>query len=101
MKKQQMMTLGLVFVVLAVATGVAFANCGHKDTHQGTLKSVDAESNSVVVVAEDGKEVKLTLTAETTVTDAEGNASKVSTLVGKKVKVVSEHAKIDSIEQLA
>jgi hypothetical protein len=91
-----------LIVVLAVGAGAAVAGCGHKDTHQGTLKSVDADSNTVVVmVGEEGKEVELTLTAETKVTDAEGNQADASKLVGKQVKVVSEHAKIDSITQVA
>lgn len=99
--KNRMMTLCLLIVVLAIGAGVASAGCGHKDTLEGTLKSIDAENNSVVVVVEDGKEVELTLTAETKVTDAEGNDSEASDLVGKKVKVVSEHAKVDSIELIA
>jgi hypothetical protein len=94
-------TLSLV-VVLALAAAPAAAGCGVKDTHEGTLKSVDADSNSVVVeVGQDGKQVKLTLTAKTEVTDSEGNAIEASALVGQKVQVVSEHAKIDSIKQLA
>jgi hypothetical protein len=42
-----------------------------------------------------------TLTADTTVKDEEGNDTKPSNLVGTKVKVVSEHAKADSVEQMA
>ena len=96
-----MMKLLSLLVVFALCAGGAFAGCGHKDTVAGTLKSVDADSNTVVVVGEDGKELKLTLTGETQVTDAEGNDAEVSKLVGKEVKVVSEHAKVDSVEQLA
>jgi hypothetical protein len=90
-----------LLVVLALCAGGAFANCGHKETDEGTLKAVNADSNSVVVVDADGNEHELTLTAETQVTDAEGNETEVAELVGKKVKVVSEHAKIDSITQIA
>ncbi len=99
--RNTMKRLALLIIVLAIGAGVATAGCGHKDTHEGTLKSVDSEHSAVVVVVEDGKEVKLTLTAKTKVTDAEGNESEVSNLVGKKVKVVSEHAEIDSIVQIA
>ncbi len=90
-----------VLVVLALAAGAAYAGCGAKDTLQGTLKSVDADNNMVVVVGEDGKEVKLTMTKSTAVKDAEGNKAEVSKLVGKQVEVVSEHAKIDSITLMA
>ncbi len=95
------MRLLTLTVMLALCAGVVVAGCGHKDTHKGTLTSVDADNNQVVVADEDGKEVKLTLTANTQVMDAEGNEAKVSELVGKKVKVVSEHAKVDSIKQMA
>jgi outer membrane lipoprotein-sorting protein len=95
------MRLLSLFVVLALCAGGAFAGCGHKDTVEGKLKSVDSDSNTVVVVVEDGKELKLTLTGETKVTDAEGNDAEASKLVGKEVKVVSEHAKVDSITQIA
>lgn len=90
-----------LIVILALSAGAAAAGCGVKDTHEGTLKSVDAESNVVVIVGEGGKEVKLTLTTKTQVTDSEGKDAKVSALVGKQVKVVSEHAQVDSIQQVA
>lgn len=90
-----------VIVVCALGAGAAYANCGVKDTHEGTVTSVDAEKNVIVVAGEDGKEVRLTLTAESKVTDAEGNETKAADLVGKKVTVVSEHAKVDSVQQLA
>ena len=94
-----MRSLFLIVVLLALGAGAAVAGCGVKDTHEGTLKSADAEKNTVVVVGQDGKEVNLTLTASTEITNAEGKAAKVSDLVGKTVKVVSEHAKVDSIQQ--
>ena len=96
-----MRSLFLIVVLLALGAGAAAAGCGVKDTHEGTLKSADGEKNIVVVVGQDGKEVSLTLTASTQVTDAEGKTAKVSDLVGKTVKVVSEHAKVDSIQQKA
>lgn len=91
----------VLVAVLALGAGAVYADCGVKDTHQGTLKSVDADKNMVVVVGEDGTEVELTLTANTQVMDSEGKTAKVSKLVGEQVEVISEHAKIDSIKQIA
>ena len=93
-------TLSLV-VVLALCAGAAYAGCGVKDTHEGTLKSFDADKNVIVVAVADDEEVKLTLTDDTQVADAEGNEAEVAKLVGKAVKIVSEHAKVDSIQQIA
>ena len=90
-----------MIVVFALGAGAAFAGCGVKDTDEGTLKSFDADKNAIVVAGADGEEVRLTLTDNSKVTDAEGNDAKATDLVGKKVKVVSEHAKVDSVEQLA
>lgn len=95
-----MKSLSLI-VVFALGVAAASAGCGIKDTHEGTLKSVDADKKEVVVVGEDGKEVKLKFTTKTEVMDAEGNKAEVSKLVGKEVEVVSEHAEIDSIKQIA
>ncbi len=89
-----------VIVVFALGAGAAFAGCGVKDTDEGTLKSFDADKNVIVVAGEDGEEVELTLTAKTRVTDGEGNEAKPSKLVGKKVKVVSEHAMADSVQEV-
>ena len=93
-----MKNLVSLLVVLVLCAGVAVAGCGHKETVEGTLQSVDEEANTVVV-GDDGKKVELGITAETKVTDAEGKEAELSKLVGKGVKVVSEHAKVDSITQ--
>lgn len=90
----------VLLVVLALCAGAASAGCGTKDTHEGTLKSVDAENNTVVVVIGE-EEVSLQLTSETQVTDADGNAIAVAELVGANVKVVSEHTEIESISAAA
>ncbi len=102
MIKMTKLTLCMI-VVFAVVAGAAYAGCGVKDTHEGTLKSFDEEKNVIVVAVagEDGEQVTITLTADTTVKDGEGNDTKPSNLVGTKVKVVSEHAKADSVEQMA
>ena len=88
-----------LFVVLALVAGATYGACGKKDTNEGTLTSTDAATKSVVVKGADGKEVKLTLTPTTAVKDTTGKVVDVASLVGKSVKVVSEHAKIDSITQ--
>ena len=98
---RMMKVLLSVIVVFALCAGAAYAGCGAKETVEGTLKSVDANKNAIVVAGADGEEVRLTLTENSTVKDAEGNDAKATDLVGKKVKVVSEHAKVDSVEQLA
>ena len=85
--RMMMKSLSLI-VVFALCAGAVYAGCGVKDTQEGTLKSVDADTNVVIVLSEDGEEAKLTLTTNTQVTDAEGNEAEVSELVGKKVKVV-------------
>jgi hypothetical protein len=96
-----MKSLFAIACVLALGAGIASAGCGVKDTHDGTLKSADVAKNTVVVVGEDGKEIQLTLTDKTRVTDGDGKDVDVSALVGKQVRVVSEHAKVESIQQLA
>ena len=98
--RQPLMRCFTLLAILALCAGVAVADCGKKDTHEGTLTSADADSNTIVVTVGE-EQVQLTLTANTKVMDAKGKAAEVGNLVGKKVKVVSEHAKIDSIEQIA
>jgi len=67
----------------------AFAGCGKIDTTSGTLKSVDADSKSIVIES-GGKEVKLTLTAAFSAADK---------LVGKKVTATSSHKKVESLKE--
>ncbi|WP_395751485.1 hypothetical protein [Prosthecobacter sp.] len=67
----------------------AFAGCGKIDTTSGKLKSVDADSKSIVIESE-GKDVKLTLTAA--VKDADK-------LVGKKVTATSSHKKVETLKE--
>ncbi len=83
-----------LFTLLAMASLTLGANaaCGKKVTDEGTLKSYDAEKKTVVVTKADGKSATVTLTPATT------GADKVADLVGKAVKVVSEHGKADSVE---
>ncbi len=67
----------------------AFAGCGKTETTSGKLKSIDADSKSIVIES-GGKDVKLTLTAA--ITDADK-------LVGKKVTAVSSHKKVESLKE--
>ena len=85
---KQFLTL---LAVAALSAGSASAACGKKVTDEGTLKSFDAEKKQLVVEKADGKSSTLTLTP-----DSKG-ADTAAAMVGKKVKVVSEHSKIDSV----
>jgi hypothetical protein len=81
----------LALLAMATLTLGAQAGCGKKVTDEGTLKSYDAEKKTVVVEKADGKSSTVTLTPSTS------GADKVADLVGKPVKVVSEHGKADSV----
>lgn len=96
-----MKPLCAMLVVLLAAGTVVSADCGVKDTHEGTLQSVDSKNKVIVVSVGTDKTVELELTDSTEVKDADGNAVKVSELVGSNVKVISEHSRIDSIQALA
>jgi hypothetical protein len=89
-QKQHMKKLLTLIATVALSIG-ANAACGKKVTNEGTLKSYDAEKKTVVVVDAAGKSATITLTPSTT------GADKVKDLVGKAVKVVSEHGKADSV----
>lgn len=81
-----------ILSALALAAA-AQAGCGKTVTNEGTLKSFDAEKKVVVVADKAGKETKITLTAKTKGADG------VKELVGKSVKVESEHGKASSISK--
>ena len=85
----------LALLALASLTLGAQAGCGKKVTDEGTLKSYDAEKKAAVIEKADGKTATVTLTPATT------GADKVADLVGKAVKVVSEHGKADSVAAAA
>ena len=86
-----------IFAVLGIA-GAAIAGCGKKQTDTGELKSYDADSKAITLMV-DGKKAKLTLTGSTKVKNKDGSEAKIEDLVGKNVKVISEHKKVDSVEQ--
>ena len=78
-------------VILSMSS--AFAACGKKVTSEGTLKSFDPATKALVVEAKDGKATTITITLTPTTAGADAAAG----LVGKSVKVVSEHGKADSV----
>ncbi len=80
-----------LIALVGFATGSAYAGCGKKVTNEGTLKSYDEATKTVVVEGKDGKAATITLTPSTT------GADTAASLVGKSVKVVSEHGKADSV----
>lgn len=80
-----------LIALVTLSAGSAFAGCGKTTTSEGTLKSYDAATKTVVVEAKDGKATTITLTPSTTGADA------VANLVGKSVKVVAEHGKAQSV----
>lgn len=87
-----------IITALTLAAGAAYAGCGKKQTDAGELKNYDADSKAITVVVDD-KKVKLTVTPSTKATGKDGSDAKIEDLVGKNVKVVSEHKKVDSISE--
>ena len=73
-----------LITVIAVSSSPVFAGCGKTVTNEGTLKSFDAATKTLVVAGKDGKEAKITLTPTTK------GADSVAGMVGKSVKV--DHA---------
>ena len=86
-----MKKLLVLATLLTLSLGSTYAACGKKVTNEGTLKSFDATTKVLVVEGKDGKAATITLTPTT------AGADTVATLVGKAVKVVSEHGKADSV----
>jgi hypothetical protein len=80
-----------ILAITTLALGSAYAGCGKVVTNEGKLKEFDAATKTVVVEGTDGKTAKLTLTPSSK------GAEKADKLVGKDVKVDSEHGKITSI----
>lgn len=83
------------FAALMISAGVSYAGCGKKTETTGTLKSYDAETKMIVVDV-DGSDTKVSATPSTEVKSGAAEA-KMEDLVGKKVKVISEHKKADSV----
>ena len=86
-----------IMTAIGLAAGAAYAGCGKKVTDEGKLSSYDAETKAIVVELNGGKKATLKATPTTAAKDAEGKKVELADLVGKKVKVVSEHKKVDSV----
>ena len=80
-----------LLAISTLALGSAYAGCGKVVTNEGKLKSFDAATKKVVVEGKDGKAATLTLTPTSK------GADEAEKLVGKDVKVDSEHGKITTI----
>jgi hypothetical protein len=80
-----------ILAITTIALGSAYAGCGKVVTNEGKLKEFDAATKKVVVEGKDGKSASLTLTPTSK------GAEEAASLVGKAVKVDSEHGKITSI----
>lgn len=79
-----------IVALLSLALGSSYAGCGKTVTDTGKLKSFD-QATKVAVVEVGGKEVKRELTP------ASKGGEEIDKLVGKKVTVVSEHNKVQTI----
>lgn len=91
---KKLLTLSIAAMLTLSA---AYAGCGKKVNNTGKLKSFKAEAKQIIVV-ENGKNIKLKVTPGTKYFASEGGKEvKADDLVGKNVKVVSEHKKVDSI----
>lgn len=80
-----------IISVVALSAGSVFAACGKKVTDEGKLTSYNADKKEVTITTKEGKAVNRVLTPDSKVT------GKIEELVGKSVKVVSEHNKVDSV----
>ena len=84
-----------LLLAIVVTAGSAYAGCGKKLTSEGALKSVDSKKKVITVVDKAGEITKLSLTMNTKIVGAPHG--KLADLLGKKVTVISEHNKIDSV----
>lgn len=89
--------LGII-AAIAIAAGSAYAGCGKKVTDSGEATSYDADTKTLTVK---GAKKPFTIQASTVVKNAAGEEVDISTLEGKKVEVVSEHNKADSVTEKA
>ena len=90
-----MKTILSIIAIVAISASSVYAGCGKKNEITGTLKSYDKDTK-LLVVEVDGKKSKITLTPKTEVKKGKDKAD-IADLVGKKVKVISEHKKADSV----
>lgn len=88
-----------IITAIGLAAGASYAGCGKKVTDEGKLTSYDAETKALVVELADGKSATITATPTTEAKGKDGKAADLASLVGKKVKVVSEHKKAESVSE--
>ncbi len=88
-KEQHMKKLLTILTLVAFSAGSAIAGCGKTVTNEGKLSSIDKEKKEIAIEGKDGKTVTLTLTP--------GSTGATDELVGKNVKVVSEHGKVQTV----
>jgi len=80
-------------VAIVFAAGSAYAGCGKKTTVTGTFKYND-DNKSLTV---EGTEKPIKVQATTKITTADGKKAAIADLDGKKIEVVHEHNKADSV----
>lgn len=78
-----------ILTLVAFSAGAAVAGCGKTVTNEGKLSSINKETKEIAIQEKDGKTVTLKLTPSSTGATDE--------LVGKNVKVVSEHGKVQTV----
>ncbi len=86
-----------IVAVLGLALSGAYAGCGKKVTVTGKL-SYDKDTKALVVA---GTKKPIALTPDTAITGADGKKAEIADLDGKKVVVVHEHNKADSVKVAA
>ncbi|MDF1740601.1 MAG: hypothetical protein P1U86_15675 [Verrucomicrobiales bacterium] len=82
-----------IMVAIVFAAGSVYAGCGKKTTVTGTFEY--NEDDKVLTV--EGVDKGIKLQATTKITDAEGKEASIDDLDGKKIEVVHEHNKADSV----
>ncbi|MDQ3622279.1 MAG: hypothetical protein M3463_07300 [Verrucomicrobiota bacterium] len=88
-----------ILTIVAFTASAGYAACGKKVTDEGKLTSINSEKKEVTIETADGKKVNRVLTPTSKTTAKDGTEAKADALVGKNVKVVSEHNKIESVSE--
>lgn len=88
--------LGII-AAIAIAAGSAYAGCGKKVTVTGKA-TYDSDTKALTV---EGAKKPIALQSTTKVKNAAGEEVEISALDGKKVEVVHEHNKADSVTEKA
>ena len=86
--------LGII-AAIAIGAGSVYAGCGKKVTNEGEA-AYDADTKSLTI---EGAKKPIQIQATTVVKNADGEEVDIASLDGKKVKVVSEHNKADSVTE--